>query len=542
MIVNVISESVVLFQTLKYPTGFKYVSSALTQLIILKKGANFRNETPSSRHDMYMVGGRDALIMVKAYSIPNYIGWFIQLTTTQWKWRPKLRKFVEKIAEELTAGDIGTNSSCEYYPCHFRGQNCSLCFCPFYPCMDADLGEMVEGKKGLVWSCKDCFWTHRHEVVTDFFLQVGDRNADEISHQDLMEIKSRLESRHFKKAKRLMVMGATSGAGKSLMCTAFCRIFSNMGYSVAPFKAQNMSLNSVVTDDGEEIARAQELQARGARTRPNSHMNPILLKPKGDSISQVIVEGRPYKDMDVKQYYGEFTDTEGVEIVRRNIELLSKISDFIVIEGAGSPAEINMSEHDIVNMRTAEIAGARCVLVVNIEWGGAFAYMYGTIMLLPEQQRRMFGGIIVTNMHGSTESLAEGFEEIERLTGIPVLGVVPHIELDLPDEDSMFLGDHAREGSIVVGVVRLPRISNFTDFDALSLEPGVVVRFLDDASEASECAALIIRVRRTPLTTWLGCGRKASTGRYACSGARSLSSAYAAASRCWGSSSGTSTA
>ena len=125
-----------------------------------------------------------------------------------------------------------------------------------------------------------------------------------------------------------------------------------------------------MTDDGEEIARAQELQARGARVKPNSHINPILLKPKGDAISQVVVEGRPYKDMDVKQYYGEFTDVEGVEIVRRNIELLSRTADFIVIEGAGSPAEINMSEHDIVNMRTAEIADAACILVVNIEWGG----------------------------------------------------------------------------------------------------------------------------------------------------------------------------
>jgi adenosylcobyric acid synthase len=221
-------------------------------------------------------------------------------------------------------------------------------------------------------------------------------------------------------------------------------------------------------------------------------MNPILLKPKGDSVSQVIVEGRPYGDMDVQQYYGEFTDTEGVEIVRRNLDLLSRTADFVIIEGAGSPAEINMSEHDIVNMRTAEIAQASCVLVVNIEWGGAFAYMYGTLMLLPEAQRKMFGGIIVTNMHGSADSLSEGFAEIERLTGVPVLGVVPHIELDLPDEDSMFLGDKRRDGSLVVGVVRLPRISNFTDFDALSLEPGVVVRFLDDASEVSDCGALII--------------------------------------------------
>ena len=403
-----------------------------------------------------------------------------------------MRNFVEKVTEELSNGDIGTNASCEWYPCHFKGQNCSLCFCPFYPCMDPELGEMVKGKNGPVWSCQECYWTHRHDVAAGFFREMNGRKLDDLSSQELADIKKKLELRHFKRAKRLMVMGATSGAGKSLMCTAFCRIFSNMGYSVVPFKAQNMSLNSVVTDDGEEIARAQELQARGARVRPNCHMNPILLKPKGDSVSQVIVEGKPYRDMDVKQYYGEFTDTEGVEIVRRNIRLLSRISDFIVIEGAGSPAEINMSEHDIVNMRTAEIAEASCILVVNIEWGGAFAYMYGTLMLLPENQRRMFGGIIVTNMHGSPESLYEGFEEIERLTGVPVLGIVPHIDLDLPDEDSMFLGDKKKSGSLVVGVVRLPRISNFTDFDALSLEPGVSVRFLDDASEVDECSALII--------------------------------------------------
>ena len=403
-----------------------------------------------------------------------------------------MRNFVEKITEELSAGDIGTNVSCEWYPCHFKRQNCSLCFCPFYPCMDPELGEMVKGKNGPVWSCQECFWAHRHDVAADFFREMNGRKFDDVSKQELIEIKKKLESRHFKRAKRLMVMGATSGAGKSLMCTAFCRIFSNMGYAVVPFKAQNMSLNSVVTDEGEEIARAQELQARGARVKPNSHMNPILLKPKGDSVSQVIVEGRPYKDMDVKQYYGEFTDIEGMEIVRRNISLLERTSDFVIIEGAGSPAEINMSEHDIVNMRTAEIAEASCILVVNIEWGGAFAYMYGTLMLLPEAQRKMFGGIIVTNMHGSPDSLAEGFEEIEMLTGVPVLGVVPHIELDLPDEDSMFLGDKCKDGSLIVGVVRLPRISNFTDFDALSLEPGVSVRFLDDASQVKECNALII--------------------------------------------------
>lgn len=399
---------------------------------------------------------------------------------------------MEKVREQLRKGDIGENRSCEYYPCHYDGQNCSLCYCPFYPCNDETLGKFVSSKKGgVVWSCEDCFFVHRGEVVKDLFRMIDARNGHDLSHDELMDLKKELEELHFKKAKCVMVMGATSGAGKSLMATALCRHFSDLGYSVSPFKGQNMSLNSTVTKRGEEIARAQDLQARAARTEPRARMNPILLKPVKDDISQVIVEGRPLRDMNVAQYYDGFALTEGMNIIKRNLDILSRISDIIVIEGAGSPAEINMSDKDITNMRTAEVAGATCILIVNIEWGGAFAYAYGTLMLLPEHERRMFKGIIITNLHGSKASLRSGEELLERETGVPVLGVVPHIDLDLPDEDSMFIGMRRTNGDIKVGIIRLPRISNFTDFDSLGLS-GARLIYITSPSEVEEVDALII--------------------------------------------------
>jgi adenosylcobyric acid synthase len=352
---------------------------------------------------------------------------------------------------------------------------------------------MVPAKRGgEVWSCEGCFWSHRDDVVSSFFAHFPP-GSDLPDHAQSLSIKCKLEKVHLKRARRLMVLGATSGAGKSLMVTAFCRYFSDLGYNVVPFKSQNMSLNSMVTPEGEEIARAQELQARAARVRPNAHMNPILLKPIRDNISQVIVEGRPYRDMDVYTYYHSFACIEGLEIVRRNLSLLERTCDIIVIEGAGSPAEINMMDLDIANMRTAQMAEAECLLVVNIEWGGAFAYAYGTLMLLPEDQRNMFKGIIITNLHGHKEGLEPGIALLERSTGVRVLGVVPHVELDLPDEDSMFIGARSKsEGAIKVGVLRLPRISNFTDFDALGMEEGVEVVYIDTAYQVAQVDAVIL--------------------------------------------------
>ena len=295
------------------------------------------------------------------------------------------------------------------------------------------------------------------------------------------------------KYRPIMVMGTTSGAGKSFLVTALCRILSDEGLKVAPYKAQNMSLNSCVTEQGEEIARIQELQARAARTRAEGAMNPILLKPKGDAISQVIVMGRPYRDMDVKEYYGHFVNTEGREILRRSFQKLAAENDIVVIEGAGSPAEINIADGDIANMGAAEIADAACILAVNSEWGGMFAYLVGTIMLLEPQQRVRFKGIVINNFRGDPDCLRSGIERVERELGIPVLGVVPHMDTELPTEDSMFIGSKVKEGDgIRIGVVRLPRISNFTDFDALTLEESVSVVFVSDPDQLDQVDAIIL--------------------------------------------------
>jgi adenosylcobyric acid synthase len=398
-----------------------------------------------------------------------------------------------KVEEELKRGDIGPDRECSYYPCHFRGQNCSLCFCPFYPCEDPELGRSVDSNRGgKVWSCIDCYWIHRSDVVTGFFSKLDKDKGHVPGREELLQIKKELEEVHFKDAKRVMVMGATSGAGKSLLVTAICRHFSDLGLRVAPFKSQNMSLNSTVTINGEEIARAQDLQARAARVEPTAHMNPILLKPIKDNISQVIVEGHPYRDMDVRTYYEDFALIEGIEIIKRNLSLLRRTNDIIVIEGAGSPAEINMMEMDITNMRTAELADAVCYLVVNIEWGGAFAYAYGTLMLLSEEQRGRFKGTIITNLYGSKDSLRSGEEFLLEGTGVPVLGILPHLELDLPDEDSMFIGSKASKGGDRrIGVIRLPRISNFTDFDALSLS-NVEVEYVERPERLDAMDAVII--------------------------------------------------
>jgi adenosylcobyric acid synthase len=396
-----------------------------------------------------------------------------------------------KVEKELTEYKPGSNRECPYYPCHFDGQDCSMCFCPLYPCMDAGVGKMVPSRKGgEVWSCEECYWVHRGDVSREIVKRIPPSPSPP-PREVLDKVKEEVALAHPTSAMSIMVLGATSGAGKSLITAALCRLFSDLGYNVAPFKSQNMSLNSMVTPGGGEISRAQALQAVAARTEPDSRMNPILLKPKKDDVSQVIVDGRPYRDMDVTTYYGEFTLGKGIEVVRRAWEFLRRTRDVVVIEGAGSPAEINIAEREIANMKTAEITGAPCILVVNMEWGGAFAYAYGTIMLLPPEQRRMFKGIVLNNMHGDADCLSKGIEELESRLGIPVLGVVPHVDHLLPDEDSQDLSKEKGTGTVRVGVVMLPRISNFTDLDALALE-GVKVVYVKDPRTLEGVGAVII--------------------------------------------------
>lgn len=384
----------------------------------------------------------------------------------------------EKVRAELVVGLRGPDPECEYHPCHYEGQDCSWCFCPFYPCEIHELGDYVRSSRTgeMVWSCVDCEYLHRPEVATYVAKRVKELFITDPEDPRLKSLFKELQTIHRPRGKAIMVLGATSDAGKSLTVTALCRIISDMGYTVAPFKSQNMSLNSFVTRSGDEISRAQQLQAMAARMEPDFHVNPILLKPKGDSISQVVVDGRPFADYDVRSYYGEFIPQHGFGIMERNLEYLKRKYDYVVMEGAGSPAEINIYDRDIANMGAAKAADADCILVVNIERGGAFAYAYGTIMLIPEEDRRLVKGIIINNMHGDPSYLDSGIAILEERLGIPVLGVVPHLDLKLPKEDSLGCKDLEGDGPDVA-VIRLPRISNFTDFDALEMD-GARVRYV----------------------------------------------------------------
>ncbi len=289
-------------------------------------------------------------------------------------------------------------------------------------------------------------------------------------------------------AKFIMVQGTSSFAGKSLVAMALCRIFSEKGYSTAPFKAQNTSLNSYVTEDGGEIARAQAIQAFAAGVEPKVEMNPILIKPTGKGFSQVVALGKPLLNIRAKDYYSSFVPRKGVEIVKKALKKLDKEFDIVVMEGAGSPAEINLYHADLPNLLASRLANASVLLVADIERGGVFASIYGTVKLLPSEDAARIKGIIINRFRGDVEILKPGLEEIERLTGKKVLGVLPFIEgLLLPEEDSQ--GIKNRGGDIAV--VRLPRISNFTDFDALLLD-GIQVGFATSPEELDTARAVII--------------------------------------------------
>jgi len=266
----------------------------------------------------------------------------------------------------------------------------------------------------------------------------------------------------------LMVLGTTSHSGKSTLVAALCRLLSDRGFKVAPFKSQNMSLNSWVTQNGSEIGIAQAVQAWAARVEPTEFMNPILLKPKGDRTSQVIVLGRPVADKSAEEYYREI---EGLkEVVDRSIQELEKDYDYIVVEGAGGAAEINLFDRDLANIYVARYLQAPIILVGDIERGGVFASLFGTVQLLPDDIRPRVMGLVINKFRGDPAILGSGLKTLEELTGVPVLGVLPYLDLDIPSEDSVSLGDKkARPAAdaVEIAVIRLPRISNFTDFEPL---------------------------------------------------------------------------
>lgn len=294
------------------------------------------------------------------------------------------------------------------------------------------------------------------------------------------------------KAKCIMVQGTMSGAGKSLLCAALCRIFKQDGYKVAPFKSQNMALNSYVTRNGMEMGRAQVMQAEAAGIEPDVRMNPVLLKPSSDIGSQVIVLGEVRGQMTATEYY-EYKNSLMPEVMKAYNELAEE-NDIIVIEGAGSPAEINLRENDIVNMGMAEAAGALVLLAGDIDRGGVFAQLYGTVKLLTEDEQKRIAGLIVNKFRGDIDILAPGLKMVEEKTGIPVLGVVPYIRVDIDDEDSLAprLSVKSEVKPLDIAIIRIPRMSNFTDFAPLEAHEVIGARYVQSAEELHSPDMVII--------------------------------------------------
>ena len=270
-------------------------------------------------------------------------------------------------------------------------------------------------------------------------------------------------------AKAIMVQGTMSNAGKSVLVAALCRIFKEDGYKVAPFKSQNMALNSFITKEGLEMGRAQVAQAEAAGVEPSVLMNPILLKPTNDTSSQVIVNGEVWENMSAKEYYKQKRVL--VPEVKKAFNKLSEENDIIVIEGAGSPAEINLKENDIVNMFMAKMADAPVLLVGDIDRGGVFASLVGTMALFDDDEKQRVKGLVINKFRGDESILSPGLKTLEEITGKDVVGVVPYLDVDIDDEDSLTERfDRKNEPALIdMAVIRTPRISNFTDFSLYTI-------------------------------------------------------------------------
>lgn len=287
-----------------------------------------------------------------------------------------------------------------------------------------------------------------------------------------------------------MIQGTMSNAGKSLLCAGLCRIFKQDGYRVAPFKSQNMALNSFITEDGLEMGRAQVVQAEAAGVAPQVEMNPILLKPTNDVGSQVIVNGEVLKNMSAREYFAY--KKQLIPDIMKAFHKLEEENDIIVIEGAGSPAEINLKKDDIVNMGLAKMVDAPVLLVGDIDRGGVFAQLLGTLMLLEDDEKERVKGLVINKFRGDKTILDPGIVMLEERGGIPVVGVTPYMQVEIEDEDSLTerfnmtkcgKGAEERIGLVDIAVIRTPRISNFTDFMLLENAPGVNLRYVKNPRE-----------------------------------------------------------
>jgi adenosylcobyric acid synthase len=302
-----------------------------------------------------------------------------------------------------------------------------------------------------------------------------------------------LGEHHEVPAAALMVLGTASHVGKSVITAALCRIFRDDGIDVAPFKAQNMALNSYATRDGLEIGRAQAVQAEAARVPPSADMNPVLLKPVSDTGSQVVLDGRVHATLTAKDFYAQRATF--IAAAHAAYTRLASRHELIVLEGAGSPVEMNLRHLDFVNLAMAEYAGARCILVADIDRGGVFAQLVGTFALLEPHERARFAGFIINRFRGDPALLGDATQDLERRTSQRCLGVVPHLrDLGLAEEDSVVLDEPAppAAGALRIGAVLLPSLSNFTDFDALARIRGVRFEYIRTASQLADLDVVII--------------------------------------------------
>ena len=322
-------------------------------------------------------------------------------------------------------------------------------------------------------------------------------------------------------AKNIMIQGTMSNAGKSLLCAGLCRIFKQDGYRVAPFKSQNMALNSFITKAGGEMGRAQVVQAEAAGIAPDTRMNPILLKPTTDVGSQVIVGGRVQGNMRAMEYYRR--KREFIPDVLEAYNSLASEYDIIVIEGAGSPAEINLKQEDIVNMGLAKLVDAPVLLVGDIDRGGVFAQLYGTVALLEKDERDRIKGTIVNKFRGDRAILEPGLKTLEDLCGVPVAGVIPYTHVDIDDEDSLKERfDKSTERKLIdIAVIRLPRISNFTDFSPFERYGNVSLRYVDSVGDLHQPDMIILPGTKSTIADlrWLRqCGLEAAIHKAADAG------------------------
>lgn len=305
----------------------------------------------------------------------------------------------------------------------------------------------------------------------------------------------------------IMVVGTTSHAGKSLITAAICRLLVRQGYNVTPFKGQNMALNAYITADGKEMGHAQAVQAWAAKILPRVEMNPILLKPQGDMTSQVILMGTAVGRVQAADYYRDYFD-RGWAAITSCLDSLAKEFDCIVCEGAGSPAEINLKHRDLTNMRVASYLHANTVLVADIDRGGVFAHIVGTLELLEPAERALIKGFIINKFRGQRSLLESGITWLEERTGIPVIAVIPMLDQVFPAEDSLDLLErrsHKPNAEITIGVIKFPRIANFTDFDPLDGEPTVNLKYITQKDQLRSCDAIVLPGSKTTIAdlNWL---------------------------------------